>query len=151
MQNIASDLLAQSLSTASWFALLPDTQKICDESLMRPFWVLAPSHMCHSHGPEGRCRACGRVIRPRIQLLSPSLRAVTRGSPLIHLPKTCDNQRVRREWYCMVNPDLYLSENRSWLFLFKTLHSQSLLLTEKQENQENHEGYIISLPRSLSN
>lgn len=35
--------------------------------------------------------------------------------------KTRDNHKVRQEWYCMVNPDLCLSENLSWLFMCKTL------------------------------
>lgn len=67
MQNVASVLLAQSLSTTSLFALLLDMQKIWDESLMRSFCVLASPHMCPSHGPGGRCRVCSPVISPRIQ------------------------------------------------------------------------------------
>lgn len=65
--------------------------------------------------------------------------------------KTCDNHKVRQEWYCMVNPDLCLSEN------FLILHVQDIrepiIAAHRKtgETRELHEGYLISLPHSLSN
>lgn len=82
MQNVASVLLAQSLSTTSLFALLPDMQKIWDESL----FVFLLHHTCATAMDQEGGAECA-VIGPRIELLSPSVRAETQGSPLIHLPQ----------------------------------------------------------------
>lgn len=69
------------------FVLLSDTRKIWDVSLMKPVCVIASSHMCHSHGPRGRCRCRDPMVWLKIWLVHPSLRAVTQGSPMIYRPE----------------------------------------------------------------
>ena len=70
------------------FVLPPNTQKIWNESLTKPFCVVASSHMCHSHGPGGKCRCRERnpMMWPKIRLVGASLRAVTQGRP----PSLCE-------------------------------------------------------------
>lgn len=95
------------------FALLPDTE-ICDESLMKPFCVIASSHACQRHGAEGKCRRreCNTMIGPKIWLVYHPLRAVTLRSPLIYLPK---NVRQPQGKMGMV------LHGKSWIVIFQNI------------------------------
>lgn len=100
------------------FVLPPDTQKI---------WVLDETFLCYC--------IITRVPQPwtrrevQMQRMRPS--DMTQVTASISLTRscdtgkssdrpsriTCDNRRVRWEWYCMVNPDLSLSEPLPWFYL----------------------------------